>query len=1123
MESIAVTKPNITVARQDVLSPFGLLTELFLQEIAGRSSRSPGFYRPVSLAFLEESEREALPSPPEIHVDFNIDLFLNRLRKETQEREKNEKKPQTPRERIIERVIVRERELRTAYAETRRVVIETGGKRYTATAPVKASEPIPAQARSGVGADRETLHIKEVGDPGSADLSRRAASPSKLLSAAGTAKPVRARISAESKLADRTLPIASRMMGAPAAGGWTPKQRELHPGYPVRSETKQTGDVSVGSILLPDVLRRRREEAIAQSENRRTVVDVPEDYGAFEDALAWGTEGTEQISETERVLREVHRAVDETLRRNALREEQAFGKPDRREEREKTATRKESAESQSGGSNFHTRARAHAYEAQKTEPAPAQGSKMPVSASETARKAEPTAAAENAEIRSEAPDRKTAAASEPAFRQPAVRTETAARETIAPIAAVPTGTESELFAELTYREEPEQPEDASAKQKDLKQPVPQTAVGIETTKPAQPETTTHAAIPSVTAQTDIPAELTYREDSEKPKVRTAAQTDRKEPVQQAISNIKEPASQSAVGTETAKAAQAETATREAIPSVDPETDIPAELTYKEDSEKPKVRTAAQTDRKEPVQKVISNIKEPASQSAVGTETAKAAQAETAKREAIPSVNSETDIPAELTYREEPEQQEYQTAEQRDAKTIAPQSAVGTETANEVQPSVETAADTAIPSADSEADIPAELTYRADSGENVRHGTEGTTVPGSEPTEQTADVRTQAAAQPEAATREAIPSVDPETDIPAELAYRQEAKQEEYQTAEQRDAKTIAPQSAVGTEPAEAAQAETATREAIPSVDPETDIPAELTYRQEPEQQALQTSEQRDAKTIAPQSVIGAEPAEAAEDAYAETTIPAAVPSIDPETGIPAELTYREEPERNAEHSALRQTVRTTQSKPSAQQSGETMRAEKAARQTVRDIRLTSEQRRRQPDAVRSGRQTAEQAAQDAQKPQDADRIALPIEDAVNTPKQPELFFATPTVGGQPPEDPTAAASEKVSQSDKASALPTWAKELLEKSGVSSAEQQSAAFNWNSGSSRSKQVNWTAPTAMPQQSDPNGRTELSFKEPREAGQGPARQQIDDAEIQRTADKVYKIIEERLRRELRRSGR
>ena len=1161
MESIAVTKPNITVARQDVLSPFGLLTELFLQEIAGRSSRSPGFYRPVSLAFLEESEREALPSPPEIHVDFNIDLFLNRLRKETQEREKNEKKPQTPRERIIERVIVRERELRTAYAETRRVVIETGGKRYTATAPVKASEPIPAQAKSGVGADRETLHIKEIGDPGSADLSRRAASPSKLLSAAGTAKPVRARIAAESKLADRTLPIASRMMGAPAAGGWTPKQRELHPGYPVRSETKQTGDVSVGSILLPDVLCRRREEAIAQSENRRTVVNVPEDYGAFEDALAWGTEGTEQISETERVLREVHRAVDETLRRNALREEQAFGKPDRREEREKTTTRKESAESQSGGSNFHTRARAHAYEAQKTGPAPAQEDKTPVSASETAGKAEPTAAAENTEIRSEVPDRKTAAASEPAFRQPAVRTETAARETIAPIAAVPTGTESEL----TYREEPEQPEDASAKQKDLKQPVPQTAVGEETAKAAQAETATREAIPSADVKTGEIAELTFREEPEKQMPETAAPLD-----------TKQHAPQTAVGTETAKAAQAETAIHEAIPSVDPETDIPAELTYREEPEQQEYQTAEQRD-----------AKTIAPQSVIGAETANEVQpsVETAAGTAIPSADSETDIPAELAYRQEAKQQEYQTAEQRDENTTEPQSVIGTDTAKAMQPSGETAADTAIPSADSETDIPAELTYRADSRENVRHGTEGTIVPGSESAERTADVRTQAAAQPEAATREAIPSINSETDIPAELAYRQEAKQEAYRTAEQRDAKTIAPQSAVGTKPAKAAQAETTTREAIPSInpetdipaelayrqeakqeeyrtaeqqdaktiapqsavgtepaeaaedayaeiaipaavpsiDPETDIPAELTYRQEPEQQGLRTAEQRDAKTIAPQSVIGTEPAEATEDAYAETAIPAAVPSIDPETDISAELTYREEPERNAEHSALRQTVRTTQSKPSAQQIGETMRAEKAARQTVRDIRLTSEQGRRQPDAARSGRQTAEQAAQDAQKPQDADRIALPVEDAVNTPKQPELFFATPTVGGQPPEDPTAAASEKVSQSDKASALPTWAKELLEKSGVSSAEQQSAAFNWNSGSSRSKQVNWTAPTAMPQQSDPNGRTELSFKEPREAGQGPARQQIDDAEIQRTADKVYKIIEERLRRELRRSGR
>ncbi len=51
----------------------------------------------------------------------------------------------------------------------------------------------------------------------------------------------------------------------------------------------------------------------------------------------------------------------------------------------------------------------------------------------------------------------------------------------------------------------------------------------------------------------------------------------------------------------------------------------------------------------------------------------------------------------------------------------------------------------------------------------------------------------------------------------------------------------------------------------------------------------------------------------------------------------------------------------------------------------------------------------------------------------------------------------------------------------------------------------------------------GPAELSFRERGETEESAARQTISDAELQRTADKVYKIIEERLRRELRRSGR
>ncbi len=1234
MESIAVTKPNITVARQDVLSPFGLLTELFLQEIARRNNRSPGFYRPVSLAFLEESEREALPSPPEIHVDFDIDLFLNRLRKEAQEREKNEKKPQTPQERIIERVIVRERELRTAYAETRRVVIETGGKRYIATAPVKASEPIPAQAKHGVGADRETLRIKEIGDPGSADLPRRADSPSKLLTAVGTAKPVRTRTATESKLADRTLPLASRMMGAPAAGGWTPQQREMHPGYPVRSETKQAGNASFGSILLPDVLRRRREEAIAQSENPRAVVNVPEDYGAFEDALAWSTEGTEQISETERVLREVRRAVDETLRRNALREEQAFGKPDRRGERETIPTRKESAESQNGSGDFLTRARAHAYEAQKTEPAPTQGDQTSGSASETARKAASAAAADNAEIHPAASDRKTAAASEPAFRQPVIRTETAARETDAAIAAVPTGAEPDLSAELTYREEAERPEDASAEQRDLKQHARQTAVGVEATNPAQPETAAHEAIPSADVKTGEIAELTFRDEPEKQTFEITA-----------LRDTIQPAPQTVIGTETAEAAQpgAERASSNAIPSADSKTAFSAELTYREGSDQPGMRRKTTEQEAEASVAAIPSANAETGKTAELTFRAEPEQPgirkETAEREAaslaaIPTEYAETGEPTELTYRADTEQPGIQPGEPHDTKQPAPQTVIGREAGEAAQTKTRTAAQAAVQTAFTETGEPAARTDRTDTehpktrtGEPIDMTETGT--PAAVPTAfaetgeaaeltyreepEQPGIRKETAER-EAATLAAIPTEYAETGKPTELTYRADTEQPGTQPGEPHDTKQSAPQTVIGREAGEAAQTktrtasqaavqtaftetgepaartdrtdtehpkirtgepidmtETVTPAAVPTAFAETGEAAELIHREEPEQPDAQTGASGDTKKRAPQSASAAkerelqtadgiettsstqtetaartaipsaygQTGEAAELTYREepeqsgmrreTAEPqaaataTAVPSAVSETDIPAELTFIEEPERDAGHGASRQTVVTAQSRPQVHQRGETMRAEKAARQTVRDIRMTSEHARRHPDAARSGRQTAEQDAQNLQKPQTADRTALPVGDAVSTPKQPELFFAAPTVIGQPPEDPTAAASERPSQSDKTGALPTWAKELLEKSGVSSAEQQSAAFGWDPGSSRSQQVNWTAPMATPQQSAPNGRTELTFKEPREAEQGPARQPIDDAEIQRTADKVYKLIEERLRRELRRSGR
>lgn len=138
----------------------------------------------------------------------------------------------------------------------------------------------------------------------------------------------------------------------------------------------------------------------------------------------------------------------------------------------------------------------------------------------------------------------------------------------------------------------------------------------------------------------------------------------------------------------------------------------------------------------------------------------------------------------------------------------------------------------------------------------------------------------------------------------------------------------------------------------------------------------------------------------------------------------------------------------------------------------------------------------------------------------NTPREPlELFFATSAAVAEN-TPPAARPTERAKQESEAERLPAWAKELMEQSGITDTAQQSAVFS----GAASRQMNWTA--AMPAQ--PQGKPitnppELSFKEHMESEEPLYRRQISDAELRRTADKVYRMIEERLRRELRRSGR
>ena len=144
---------------------------------------------------------------------------------------------------------------------------------------------------------------------------------------------------------------------------------------------------------------------------------------------------------------------------------------------------------------------------------------------------------------------------------------------------------------------------------------------------------------------------------------------------------------------------------------------------------------------------------------------------------------------------------------------------------------------------------------------------------------------------------------------------------------------------------------------------------------------------------------------------------------------------------------------------------------------------------------------------------------------------PQLVLA----GGGSPEP---SRSDRPEQARGMEALPDWARELLEKGPLPKGPRPAQAGP--------RQFQWTSPQAMAapggtaQTVLPQGQAAQSAAPPQlsNAAQVPpslihpqkneeeqsARQKAErEAEIRRTADRVYRIIEERLRRELRRSGR
>lgn len=134
----------------------------------------------------------------------------------------------------------------------------------------------------------------------------------------------------------------------------------------------------------------------------------------------------------------------------------------------------------------------------------------------------------------------------------------------------------------------------------------------------------------------------------------------------------------------------------------------------------------------------------------------------------------------------------------------------------------------------------------------------------------------------------------------------------------------------------------------------------------------------------------------------------------------------------------------------------------------------------------------------------------------------ELSYGPVPAGAAPP-DPAQTAGESASPAESAyvKSLPDWARRFLREGAAQSVQSMGTARNIASLPSQGEgdAVQWTAPNyRLP--AAPMTYREKPGREERQAGQQAPR--ISEAELQRTADRVYRMIEDRIRRERRRLG-
>lgn len=141
------------------------------------------------------------------------------------------------------------------------------------------------------------------------------------------------------------------------------------------------------------------------------------------------------------------------------------------------------------------------------------------------------------------------------------------------------------------------------------------------------------------------------------------------------------------------------------------------------------------------------------------------------------------------------------------------------------------------------------------------------------------------------------------------------------------------------------------------------------------------------------------------------------------------------------------------------------------------------------------------------------------------PPEPVTLTYGPTQTAAGPSAPPPAegpAQARIPESDYVRSLPDWARRFLQTGGADSQVSRTMGVARDIASlprpEAGDTVEWTAPGYHPPQAPITYREKSREEQPQEVREV----RITDAEIQRTADQVYRIIEDRIRRERRRLG-